>query len=101
MDCLIVRSNPVCMEQDELAFARSIVATKPPLKLAYGNEKGAQKRSPRKRWGQLKDGLYRVTTHPRNGKPPICAGFVVKENRIVRCAPILRMRIHTWVHRAE
>lgn len=37
-----------------------------------------------------KDGLYRVTTKY------LCAGFIVENGFIVRCAPILRKKIHYW-----
>ncbi len=37
-----------------------------------------------------KDGLYRVTTRY------LCAGFVVKNGKIVRCASILRRKISYW-----
>lgn len=43
----------------------------------------------------LKDGLYRVKT------PYLCAGFVVRNNRVVYCAPILRNRIHYWTTVAQ
>ena len=35
----------------------------------------------------MKDGLYRVVTDY------LCAGFVIKNNRIIAIAPILRKRI--------
>lgn len=38
----------------------------------------------------LDDGLYRVTTNF------LCAGFIVKDGVIVRCAPILKKRIEYW-----
>lgn len=38
----------------------------------------------------LPDGLYRVTTRY------LCAGFVVENRLIVRCAPILRGKIEYW-----
>jgi len=38
----------------------------------------------------MKDGLYQVTT------PYLCAGFVIKDGRLVTCAPILRKRFHYW-----
>jgi len=37
--------------------------------------------------GDQPDGLYRVTT------PYLCAGFTVKDGRIMRCAPILLQRL--------
>jgi len=39
----------------------------------------------------MKDGLYKVTTKY------LCAGFVIKNNKIVKCAPILRNKIKYWV----
>lgn len=38
----------------------------------------------------LPDGVYRVET------AFLCAGFVVKDNRVVECAPILRKRLDYW-----
>lgn len=38
----------------------------------------------------MKDGLYRVVT------PHLCAGFVVKNGKVVACAPILRKRLAYW-----
>jgi hypothetical protein len=35
----------------------------------------------------LPDGVYRVET------PYLCAGFVIKDRRVIACAPILRKRI--------
>ena len=35
----------------------------------------------------MKDGLYQVTTKY------LCAGFVVKNNEIIMCAPILKKNI--------
>lgn len=43
----------------------------------------------------MRDGLYRVTTRY------LCAGFVVKGGRIVRCAPILCNKINYWRTVAE
>lgn len=40
---------------------------------------------------KLSDGLYQVTT------PYLCAGFVVKDERITQCAPILRKQITYWL----
>lgn len=39
----------------------------------------------------MKDGLYRVTTSY------LCAGFVVENGRVTRCAPILRRRLNYWM----
>jgi hypothetical protein len=41
------------------------------------------------------DGLYRVVT------PYLCAGFVVKGGRVIRCAPILRSRLAYWMRKAK
>jgi hypothetical protein len=38
----------------------------------------------------VRDGLYRVTT------PYLCAGFIVEDGRVTRCAPILRRRLAYW-----
>lgn len=38
----------------------------------------------------MKDGLYRVET------PYLCAGFIVEDGKITRCAPILRKNINRW-----
>ena len=38
----------------------------------------------------MKDGLYQVTTKY------LCAGFVIKNNKIIDCAPILRKKINYW-----
>lgn len=38
----------------------------------------------------MRDGLYQVTTSW------MCAGFVVKEGRIVEAAPILRKKLKYW-----
>lgn len=43
----------------------------------------------------LENGLYRVTTKY------FCAGFEVKDKKIINCAPILRNRIQYWVKIAE
>lgn len=43
----------------------------------------------------MKDGLYRVTTKY------LCAGFVVKDGKIVQCAPILRAKPAYWRTIAE
>lgn len=39
----------------------------------------------------MKDGLYRVTTNY------LCAGFIVKDGKIISCAPILRNKINYWI----
>jgi hypothetical protein len=36
-------------------------------------------------------GLYRVVT------PHLCAGFVVEDGRVTRCAPILRRKLAYWL----
>lgn len=38
----------------------------------------------------MSDGLYQVTTHY------LCAGFVVENGVVARCAPILRKKIDYW-----
>lgn len=43
----------------------------------------------------LADGLYQVTWRG------VCAGFVVEGGRVVRCAPILRRRLDSWMGRAR
>lgn len=43
----------------------------------------------------MRDGLYRVTT------PYLCAGFVLRDGKVVECAPILRKRIRYWMRVAE
>ena len=40
------------------------------------------------------DGLYQVTTNY------FCAGFAIKDNKIIKCAPILRKRIKYWKYKA-
>lgn len=42
----------------------------------------------------LKDGLYRVTTNY------FCAGFVVKDNKVKECAPILFKKLNYWITQA-
>lgn len=42
-----------------------------------------------------RDGLYQVTT------PRFCAGFVVRDGRVISCAPILRRRLNYWWTKAE
>lgn len=43
----------------------------------------------------MKDGLYRVTTSY------LCAGFVIKDGKLDKCAPILRKKINYWKTIAE
>ncbi len=43
----------------------------------------------------MKDGLYRVVT------PYLCAGFVVEDGIVKRCAPILLKKINYWITVAE
>jgi len=38
----------------------------------------------------MKDGLYQVTTSY------LCAGFIVKDGKVVDCAPILKKKISYW-----
>lgn len=38
----------------------------------------------------MRDGLYQVTTSY------LCAGFTIKDNKIIYCAPILRRNINYW-----
>lgn len=38
----------------------------------------------------MPDGLYRVVTSY------LCAGFVVRDGRVVECAPVLRKRLAYW-----
>ena len=47
--------------------------------------------NPRKR----QDGLYRVTTNY------LCAGFVIEDGKVTRCAPILRRKLAYWMTVAE
>ena len=42
----------------------------------------------------MKDGLYMVTTHY------LCAGFVVEQRKVIRCAPVLRKRLGYWMSQA-
>lgn len=42
----------------------------------------------------MQDGLYQVTT------PYLCAGFVVKDGKIIACAPIFKKRISYWITKA-
>jgi hypothetical protein len=39
----------------------------------------------------MRDGLYRVTTSY------LCAGFVVENAKVTRCAPILRRKLSYWL----
>jgi hypothetical protein len=39
----------------------------------------------------MKDGLYRVTTSY------LCAGFVLQDDKVLQCAPILRGKIKDWM----
>lgn len=39
----------------------------------------------------LADGLYRVVTRY------LCAGFVIENGTVVKCAPILKKRIRYWM----
>jgi hypothetical protein len=39
----------------------------------------------------IRDGLYQVTS------PHLCAGFIVKNGKVVHCAPILRKRLAYWL----
>jgi hypothetical protein len=39
----------------------------------------------------MKDGLYQVTTSY------LCAGFVVEQGKVTRCAPILRKKLSYWM----
>ena len=43
----------------------------------------------------MKDGLYRVVT------PYLCAGFVIKNGELYKCAPILRKKFNYWKTKAE
>lgn len=38
----------------------------------------------------MRDGLYRVVNHY------LCAGFVIKDAKLLWCAPILRRRFNHW-----
>jgi hypothetical protein len=42
----------------------------------------------------LADGLYRVET------ATVCAGFMVRDQTVIACAPILRKAIRYWLPRA-
>lgn len=39
----------------------------------------------------MKDGLYQVTTSY------LCAGFIIENGTVIRCAPILRNKINYWI----
>ena len=39
----------------------------------------------------MTDGLYQVTVYN------ICAGFVVKEGKVIMCAPVLRKKLAHWL----
>jgi hypothetical protein len=41
-----------------------------------------------------KDGLYQVTT------AYLCAGFVIENGRVTRCAPILKRKLPYWMTQA-
>lgn len=43
----------------------------------------------------MKDGLYIVTTKY------LCAGFVIKDNKVINCAPILKNKLFYWKTIAE
>lgn len=43
----------------------------------------------------MRDGFYYVDKLMPDGNR-ICAGFVIKNGKIVRCAPILRRKINYW-----
>ena len=43
----------------------------------------------------MRDGLYQVTHQG------ICAGFVVEQGQVTRCAPILRRRLTWWLTKAR
>jgi hypothetical protein len=38
----------------------------------------------------MKDGLYRVTASY------LCAGFILKKNKVIKCAPILKRKTDYW-----
>jgi len=38
----------------------------------------------------MRDGLYRINTDY------LCAGFVIKNDKVVICAPILKKKINYW-----
>lgn len=43
----------------------------------------------------MKDGLWQVTYKG------ICAAFVMENNRVVQCAPILRRKMSWWITQAR
>jgi hypothetical protein len=43
----------------------------------------------------MKDGLYQVSN------PYLCAGFEVRDGKIIWCAPILRKRLEYWIPKAK
>lgn len=43
----------------------------------------------------MKDGLYQVITSY------LCAGFIVKDGKIIHCAPILKKKINYWITKAK
>jgi hypothetical protein len=43
----------------------------------------------------MDDGLYRVTTQY------FCAGFVIENGEITKCAPILKRKINYWITKAR
>jgi len=43
----------------------------------------------------MKDGLYRVETSY------FVAGFILKDNKVIKSAPILRRRINHWITKAK
>jgi hypothetical protein len=61
---------------DPIAFARDMVAVKPPLRL-------------RGRWWVPKDGLYRVATSRK-----VHGGFLVCHGRVTRASPYVKRYIH-------
>lgn len=44
---------------------------------------------------RLEDGTYQVTM------PYFCAGFTVVGGEVVRCAPILRLKLAYWMTKAK
>ena len=44
----------------------------------------------KKKGKNMKSGLYRVIYKG------ICAGFIIKDGRLIECAPILRKRFDFW-----
>lgn len=43
----------------------------------------------------MEDGLYQVTTSY------LCAGFVIENGKVTRCAPILRKKLKYWMTKAK